>query len=101
MVAIKGHKTRGAHTRERGAPSSQTRSDGGKAGCAGALSRPANLFSLRRDRTFPDRAQVAARDSDACLSCVPSRLSASSEAPAFDSEEPDAVGATRVQVALQ
>ncbi|XP_070270550.1 protein KIBRA [Myotis yumanensis] len=29
------------------------------------------------------------------------RLGASSEAPAFDSEEPDAVGATRVQVALQ
>uniref|UniRef100_G1PNM4 WW domain-containing protein n=1 Tax=Myotis lucifugus TaxID=59463 RepID=G1PNM4_MYOLU len=54
----------------------------------------------RSDHTFPDRAQVAARDSEASLSRVPSRLGAS-EDPAFDSEEPGAVGATRVQVALQ
>lgn len=99
MVTIKGHKTRGSRTRE-GSPSSQTRSDRGKAGSAGGLSRPANLFSSRIDHTFLDRAQVAARDPDASLSRVPSRLGAS-EAPAFDSEEPDTVGATRVQVALQ
>ncbi|EPQ09234.1 Bone morphogenetic protein 8B [Myotis brandtii] len=54
----------------------------------------------RSDHTFPDRAQVAARDSEASLSRVPSRLG-ESEGPAFNSEEPDTVGATRVRVALQ